>query len=246
MSYEEAPAQGGFPRPGKHGVAKYGAGMIGNLIGHLIGSLIGKMITAAIVAMIAGAAVLHAVSPVPSPGKIVVAQPRAAISASAVMTSLDEIQYAHVASATYDVDVQITHSFWIIPCFFWCDQLRLQGSGHDDAILNLSSLTRTNVQVNQGRSAVTIWLAPPAAGPAELNLAATDVTGHSGIVNDMTRIFRDNPSASKPLYLAALAQIRGQARHDGKLQAAGEQGTRRLLTHLLGLIGVKQVTVNFV
>lgn len=151
-----------------------------------------------------------------------------------------------MVSATYNVNVQLTHSFWIIPCFFWCDQLRLQGSGSDDAILDLSNLTRGDVQVDQGRSAVTIWLAPPAVGPAEMNLAATNVTGHGGIINDMTRISRNNPNASKQLYLAALAQIHGKALQDGKLRAAGEQGTRALLAHILGLIGVKQVTVNFV
>jgi hypothetical protein len=246
MSYEEVPAEGRFPRPNKRVAAKYGAGMLGNLIGHLLGSLVGKVVTAAIIAVIAGAALLHAVASVPTPGKLIDAQQHTTISASAVMTSLGEIQDAHVASATYNVDVQITQSFWIIPCFFWCDQLQLQGSGSDDAILNLSRLARSDIQVNQARSTVTLWLTPPTVGPAELDLAATSVTGHSGIVNDMTRIFRNNPNASKPLYLAALAQIHDRALQDGKLQAEGEQGTRALLTHILGLIGVSQVTVNFV
>lgn len=90
MSREEFLAEGGAPRLGKRGMAKYGAGMLGSLIGHLIGTLAGKIIATAVVAVIAGAGLLHAVSSVPTPSKIVGARQHATISTSAVMTSLGE------------------------------------------------------------------------------------------------------------------------------------------------------------
>jgi hypothetical protein len=151
----------------------------------------------------------------------------------------------HVATRSYAVDVKITQSVGVIPCFLVCNQMELKGSGTDDAIVDLGKLSKQDVTIDQSTDTVTVRMAAPAIGPADLNPAVCSITSNHGVVNGVTQDFRNNPNGYRPLYVAAESQIHGTAQHDQGLLTAGEQSTRAMLARLLGVVGVKKVTVDF-
>ncbi len=151
----------------------------------------------------------------------------------------------HVATRSYAVDVKITQSVGVIPCFLICNQMELKGSGTDDAVVNLGALSKKDVTIDQSTDAVTVRMAAPVIGPADLDPAACTISSSHGVVNGATQDFRNNPNGYRPLYVAAESQIHRTAVHDQALLAAGEQSTRAMLARVLGVVGVKKVTVDF-
>ena len=215
--------------------AKHG----GNLLGHLFGSMIGTIIVVVVIAVVAAyllVAKLENLNPFGS---------RTTITTTVVLGKLTKIDQVHVATRSYAVDVKITQSVGVIPCFLVCNQMELKGSGTDDAVVDLSKLSKKDVTIDQSTDAVTVRMAPPVIGPADLNPAACTITSSHGVVNSATQDFRNNPNGYRPLYAEDEAQIHSTAVHDQALLAAGEQSTRAMLAQVLGVVGVKKVTVDF-
>ena len=224
-----------LPGAGRQRMAKPG----GSFLGRLLGSLITKVIVVAVIVLAAAYALI---------AKIENLNPFAShttITATVVLGKLTKIEQVHVATRTYPVDVKITQSVGIIPCFLICNQMELKGSGTDDAIVDLSKLSRRDVSIDQSTKTVTIRIAAPVVGPAELDPASSSITSTHGAVNSLTAAFRDNPNGYRPLYAAADSQIHAAAQRDKGLLAAAEQSTRALLARVLGVVGVKKVTVDF-
>jgi Protein of unknown function (DUF4230) len=211
----------------------------GNFLGRLLGGLMTKVIVLAVIVLV-GAYVLVAklenLNPFTS---------HTTITSTVVLGKLTKIEQVHVATRSYPVDVKITQSVGIIPCFLICNQMELKGSGTDDAIVDLSRLARRDVSIDQATKAVTVRMAVPTVGPAELDPAASAITSSHGVVSDVTQAFRDNPNGYRPLYAAAESQIHDAAKRDQDLLTAAEQSTRAMLTQLLGAVGVKKVIVDF-
>src|ERR1700722_17695943 len=192
----------------------------GNFLGHLFGSMIGTIIVVVVIAVVAAyllVAKLENLNPFGS---------RTTITSTVVLGKLTKIDQVHVATRSYAVDVKITQSVGVIPCFLVCNQMELKGSGTDDAI-------------DQSTDTVTVRMAAPTIGPADLNPAVCSITSTHGVVNGATQQFRNNPNGYRPLYVAADSQIHGAAVRDQELLAAGEQSTRAMLARVLGVVGVK-------
>jgi hypothetical protein len=171
--------------------------------------------------------------------------PYTTISTTVVLGKLIKIEQVHVASRSYPVDVTITQSVGLIPCFIICNHMELKGSGTDDAIVDLTTLTKQDVGIDQGNASVTIRMALPAIGPAVVNPAACAISSSHGILNSVTQDFRNNPNGYRPLYVAAQNRIHNAALHDPGLLSAGKQSTRELLARILGVVGVKKVFIDF-
>jgi len=167
------------------------------------------------------------------------------INTTVVLGKLNKIEQAHVATRAYPVDVRITQSVGAIPCFLVCNKMELKGSGTDDAIVDLSKLSRSDVSVNQLTKTVTVRMAAPVIGPASLDTATCSITSRHGILNGLTQGFRNNPNGYRPLYLDAQGQVHDAAERDQELLAAGEQSTRSMLARILSVAGVQQVLVDF-
>jgi hypothetical protein len=241
----QRPWQRVLPKPGKRDVARHGGGVLGALVGGMLKSLAAKLILAAAVALLAYFGIVSRVIHLSSP--VSLTKPHQTITVSAVVEKLSAIEQLHVATAPYHVKVNIAQSVGFIPCWIICNQMQLVGTGTDDVIVDLAALSPGNVEVNAAQSSVTLWLRPPAIGPAILDPATCcDIASSHGVVNSLTQGLRNNPNGYRPLFVQGEAQIHDQAVHDPKLLAAGEQSTRATLAQILGTIGVKQVTVNFV
>jgi hypothetical protein len=223
--------------PKQHGenAAKQGGSFLPRLFGSIIGTVIAIVVIVAVAAYLL-VAKIEKLNPFGS---------RTTITSTVVLGKLTKIDQVHVATRSYAVDVKITQSVGVIPCFLVCNQMELKGSGTDDAIVDLSKLPAKDVTIDQSTDTVTVRMAAPAVGPADLNPAACSITSTHGIVNGATQQFRNNPNGYRPLYAAAETQIHGAAVHDGALLTAGEQSTRAMLAQLLGDVGVKKVIVDF-
>jgi hypothetical protein len=226
---------GRLPQAGPEKAAKHS----GNFLGHLFGSLIGTVIVIVVIVGVAAYLLIAKIEKLNPFGS------RTTISTTVVLGKLTKIEQVHVATRSYAVDVTITQSVGVIPCFLVCNQMELKGSGTDDAIVDLSRLSKRAVTIDQATDAVTVRMAAPVIGPADLNPALCSITSSHGVVNGVTQDFRNNPNGYRPLYVAAESQIHSAAEHDQALLAAGEQSTRALLAQVLGVVGVKKVTVDF-
>jgi len=211
----------------------------GSFLGRLFGSMIGTIIVVVVIVLVGAYLLIAKVESLNPFGS------HTTITTTVVLGKLTKIEQVHVATRSYAVDVKITQSVGIIPCFLICNQMELKGSGTDDAIVDLSALSKKDVAIDQSTDTVTVRMAAPTVGPAELNPAVCSITSTHGVVNGATQQFRNNPNGYRPLYAAADTQIRTAALHDGDLLTAGEQSTRTMLAQLLGTVGVKKVIVDF-
>ncbi len=211
----------------------------GNSLGRLLSGLMTKVIILVVIVLVGVyllVAKLESLNPFGS---------RTTITTTVVLGKLTKIEQLHVATRSYPVDVSITQSVGIIPCFLICNQMELKGSGTDDAIADLSKLSGQDVSIDQSTKTVTVRMAPPAIGPAELNPVTATITSSHGVISAITAAFRSTPNGYRPLYAAAESQIHNAASHDQDLLTAGEQSTRTVLAQLLGTVGVRKVTVDF-
>ena len=224
-----------LPAAGREKAAEHS----GRFAGHLFGAMIGTVIVIVVIVGVAAYLLIAAIE------KLNPFASHTTISTTVVLGKLTKIEQVHVATRSYTVDVKITQSVGVIPCFLVCNQMELKGSGTDDAIVDLGKLSKENVTVDQSTQTVTVRMAAPAIGPADLNPAACSITSSHGVVNGATQDFRNNPNGYRPLYVAAESQIHGAAEHDQALLTAAEQSTRAMLARVLGVVGVKKVTVDF-
>jgi len=206
---------------------------------HLFGSGIAAIIVVVVIAGVAAYLLLAKIENLNPFGS------RTTITTTVVLGKLTKIEQVHVATRSYAVDVKITQSVGVIPCFLVCNQMELKGSGTDDAIVDLGRLSNKDVTIDQSTDTVTVRMAAPAIGPGDLNPLVCSITSTHGVVNGATQEFRNNPNGYRPLYVAAESQIHRAALHDQALLAAGEQSTRAMLARLLGVVGVKKVVVDF-
>jgi hypothetical protein len=234
----QTPVTRGDGRDGRDGGDK-AARRSGNFLARFFGGLIGTVVVIVVIVAVAAYLVVAKLEKLDPFGS------KTTITSTVVLGKLTKIEQVHVATRSYAVDVRITQSVGVIPCFLICNQMELKGSGTDDAIVNLAGLSKKDVTIDQSTDDVTVRMAPPTIGPADLDTAACSITSTHGIVNSTTQAFRNNPNGYKPLYQEAEAQVHSAAVHDQALVAAGEQSTRSMLTQLLGDVGVKKVTVDF-
>src|ERR1700677_2451375 len=155
----------------------------GNFLGHLFGSMIGTIVVVVVIVVVAAYFLIAKIEKLDPFGS------RTTISTTVVLGKLTKIEQLHVATRSYAVDVKITQSVGIIPCFLVCNQMELTGSGTDDAVVNLSQLSKQDVSIDQSTEAVTVHMAPPAIGPAVLNPADCSITSSHGAVNSVTQDF---------------------------------------------------------
>ena len=224
-----------LPAAGREKAVKHS----GNFLGHLFGGMIGTVIVVVVIAVAAAYLLIAKLEKLDPFGS------RTTISTTVVLGKLTKIEQVHVATRSYAVDVKITQSVGVIPCFLVCNQMELKGSGTDDAVVNLGTLSSKDVTIDQSTDAVTVRMAAPVIGPAVLDPAACSISSSHGVVNGATQDFRNNPNGYRPLYVAAESQIHRAASRDQALLAAGEQSTRAMLARVLGVVGVKKVTVDF-
>jgi Protein of unknown function (DUF4230) len=227
-----APSQ---PEGNGQGAAKHGGTFLGNLLGSLISKVIVTLVLALVVAYVVAVKIAH----------LDLFGSHTTISTTVVLGKLSKIEQVHVATRSYPVNVKITQSVGVIPCFLVCNQMQLNGNGTDDAIVNLATLSKKDVSIDQATKTVTVKMPAPVIGPAELDPASCDISSSHGVLTSATQGFRNNPNGYRPLYEAAETQIHDTALQDTDLLGAGEQSTRQLLARVLGLVGVKKVVVDF-
>jgi len=224
-----------LPTAGREKAAKHS----GNFLGHLFGSLIGTIVVIVVIVVVAAYFLIAKIEKFDPFGS------RTTISTTVVLGKLSKIEQVHVASRSYAVDTKITQSVGVIPCFLICNQMELKGSGTDDAVVDLGKLSKKDVSIDQSTGTVTVRMAAPTIGPADLDPATCTITSGHGVLNSATQDFRNNPNGYRPLYAEAESQVHKTATRDGALHTAGEQSTRAMLAQVLGVVGVKKVTVDF-
>src|ERR1700733_1712565 len=203
-----------------------------NFLGRRFGGMIATIAAAVVIVLVAAYLLVAKIENLNPFGS------HTTITTTVVLGKLTKIEQVHVATRSYAADVKITQSVGIIPCFLICNQMELKGSGTDDAIVDLSQLSRQDVSIDQSTETVTVRMAAPVIGPAVLDPATCSISSSHGTVNSATQAFRNNPNGHRPLYAAAETQIHNAAVRDRELLTAGEQSTRTMLTQVLGTVGV--------
>ena len=95
--------------------AKHGGKFLGRFLGHVLGGMITKVVVAVVLALVAAYFVLAKIE------HLNPFQSHTTITTTVVLGKLTKIEQAHVATRSYPVDVRITQSVGVIPCFIICN-----------------------------------------------------------------------------------------------------------------------------
>ena len=125
----------------------------GSFLGRLFGSVIGTIVVVVVIVLVGAYLLIAKVESLNPFGS------HTTITTTVVLGKLTKIEQVHVATRSYAVDVKITQSVGVIPCFLICNQMELKGSGTDDAIVNLSALSKKDVAIDQSTDTVTVRMA---------------------------------------------------------------------------------------
>jgi len=162
-----------------------------------------------------------------------------------VLKSITSLSRYQAASGSFQVIVDLSKRTRYLPSFIEGSDTLFVGQGTVAAYDDFSQLGSRDIQVSQGRTAVTVRLPEPQLGPAALNVRQSYVFAQQqGLLNRIGNFFSSNPDSQQQVYALAQERIQAAARHS-PLLAQAKTNTRSMLTGMLHSLGFKRVTVEF-
>ena len=209
--------------------------------------LIGRVVAAAaaIIVVLVGLLVLSAVHLLPQL-RNPFAETTTDRSQPVLLKSITELSRYEAASGAFQVVIDLSKQTAFLPSFIEGSQTLFIGQGSVIAFVDFSQLKGNEIQVSPDRTAVTIRLPSAQLEPAALNVSQSYVYAQQqGLLNRIGSFFAGNPNSQQEVYIAAQQKIETAAKHS-PLLAEAEKNTRGMLDGMLGSLGFRQITINFV
>jgi Protein of unknown function (DUF4230) len=209
----------------------------------MIGRLAG--VAAAVIVVIVGVLVLSAVHLLPQL-RNPFAQTTIDRSQPVLLKSITALSRYEAASGSFQVVVDLSRQTAFLPSFIEGSQTLFIGQGTEIAFVDFSQLNGREIQVSPDRTAVTISLPHAQLEPAVLNVSQSYVYAEQqGLLNRIGNFFAGNPNSQQQVYIVAQQKIETAAKKS-PLLAEAEKNTKGMLEGMLGSLGFRQITVNFV
>ncbi len=166
-------------------------------------------------------------------------------TAPPVLVQLRDLAEYHAASGDFEVLVDVEKDVSWLPSALAGERVFFVGVGSVDAVVDFTTLGDEAVQMNAGRTEVTVTLPPPVLGTAVVDPARSEVANRDrGLLNRLSGVFTDNPTSETELYLLA-GQRMQEAATASDLGRRAEDNTRNMLYSLLKTLGFEKVNVRF-
>jgi hypothetical protein len=162
-----------------------------------------------------------------------------------LLKSITELSRYEAASGTFQVVVDISKGYSILPAFLAGSQTLFIGDGTVIAYVDFSQLKNDAIHVSQGRRTVAITLPAAQLEPAVLNVDQSYVFAEQqGLLNRVENFFAGNPNSQQAAYIVAEQRIETAARRS-PLIAEAERNTQAMLQGMLTSLGFQHITVSF-
>jgi hypothetical protein len=202
-------------------------------------------VAAAIVVILVGLVVLSAVHLLPQL-RNPFAETTTDRSQPVLLKSITALSRYEAASGSFQVVVDLSRQTAFLPSFIEGSQTLFIAEGNVIAFVDFSQLNGTEIQVSPDRTAVTVSLPRAQLEPAALNVGQSYVYAQQqGLLNRIGNFFAGNPNSQQQVYILAQQKIETAAKHS-PLLAEAEKNTKGMLNGMLGSLGFRQITINFV
>jgi hypothetical protein len=202
-------------------------------------------VAAAIVVILVGLVVLSAVHLLPQL-RNPVAETTTDRSQPVLLKSITALSRYEAASGSFQVVVDLSRQTAFLPSFIEGSQTLFIAQGNVIAFVDFSQLNGKEIQVSPDRTAVTVSLPHAQLEPAALNVGQSYVYAQQqGLLNRIGNFFAGNPNSQQQVYIVAQQKIETAAKHS-PLLAEAEKNTKGMLNGMLGSLGFRQITINFV
>jgi len=163
-----------------------------------------------------------------------------------VLRSIARLNEFHAATARLQQVVDVERDAEYLPSFISGSRTTFLATGSVDAVVDFSRLSRRNVVVSKDGTRATITLPAPHLAKPQLDMEHSRVIARDrGLVQRVGSVVQDSPTSERPMILRAQNRLAQAAAADPGLVRTAQANTRRMLTQLLGSLGVRQVTVRF-
>jgi Protein of unknown function (DUF4230) len=173
------------------------------------------------------------------------AQTTTVTSQPVLLKSIASLSRYEAASGSFEVVVDLTRRYSLLPSFLAGSETLFIGQGTDIAYIDFARLKSQAITVSANRTAVTVALPKAQLEPAVLDVSQSYVYAEQqGLFNRIGNFFAGNPNSQQQVYILAQQKIQTAARQSPLLPEA-EKNTEAMLTGMLSSLGFRHITVTF-
>ncbi|MFC7220021.1 DUF4230 domain-containing protein [Streptomyces polyrhachis] len=166
-------------------------------------------------------------------------------SGPALLRSVRDLSRYQAAEGNFQVVVDLDKDAAFLPDSVRGKRTLYVGAGTVPAYVDLGKVADGGVQVNDDRTAATLWLPHARLGSPALDPDRSyAVTKQRGILDRLGDFFSDNPNDEREVNRLAAQHIAAAAR-DAGLTTRAERNTTAMLEGLLHSLGFGDVTVHY-
>jgi Protein of unknown function (DUF4230) len=162
-----------------------------------------------------------------------------------VLTELRDLAEFRAAEADFEVIVDRENDVKWVPGFIAGDRVQYVAVGSVDATVDFAGLTDDSIIFDEDNEQATIILPAPSIGDPVIDFENSGVMNRDrGVLDRLGGVFSDNPTAEESLIVEAQNKMIAGVGESDLLERAREN-TEKMLTTLLGGVGVDDVEVVF-
>ncbi|BAN02392.1 DUF4230 domain-containing protein [Ilumatobacter coccineus] len=162
-----------------------------------------------------------------------------------VLTELRDLAEFRAAEADFEVIVDRENDVKWVPGFIAGDRVQYVAVGSVDATVDFAGLTDDSIIFDEDNDQATIILPAPSIGEPVIDFENSGVMNRDrGVLDRLGGVFSDNPTAEESLIVEAQNKMIAGVGESDLLERAREN-TEKMLTTLLGGVGVDDVEVVF-
>lgn len=166
-------------------------------------------------------------------------------SGPALLESIQDISRYDAASGNFQVVVDLEKDTKFLPDAIRGSRTLYVGAGAVDAYVDLGKVAKSDVTVNEDRTAATLHLPHARLGKATLDADRSyAVSKQRGLLDRLGDFFSDNPNSEQAVQKLAVRHIT-EAAKESELTKRAETNTTTMLKGLLGSLGFKKVEVTY-
>lgn len=162
-----------------------------------------------------------------------------------VLTELRDLAEFRAAEAEFEVIVDRENDVKWVPGFIAGDRVQYVAVGSVDATVDFAGLTDDSIIFDDDNNRATVILPAPTIGEPVLDFENSGVMNRDrGVLDRLGGVFNDNPTAEESLIVEAQEKMIAGVGESDLLERA-QENTEKMLTTLLGGVGVENVEVVF-
>lgn len=162
-----------------------------------------------------------------------------------VLTEINDLAEFKAAEAQFEVLIDEENDIRFVPGFIAGDRVQYVAVGAIEATVDFAGLTEDSIEFDEETGRAVITLPAPTLGDPVIDFENSGVMNRDrGVLDRAGGFFTDSPTGEESLIVAASDKMVEAVPASDLLERA-EENTEKMLTTLLGGVGVEEVDVIF-